>query len=214
MLDAGRSFWDILSRRLGFGYSAYVEESRIPRDRQSRVDFIQAERRQPFRDGEVAAMSSKDSAVTAGDLRGMALFSDLNDDQLKSTSAIARFAEALTGALLLREGDPADSIRVIVKGRVSLTITVPGRKDKTVTTLSRGHLLGWSALIPGSRWVASATALKPCLMVEIPAAKLLDLCERDFELGYRLMKNAMAAVAERLSETRLLVLDMYGESGE
>lgn len=159
-------------------------------------------------------MPSNDSAVTAGDLRRMVLFSGLDDNQLASVSSIARFMGVPAGALLLQEGDPADSVRVIVKGRVSLTINVPGRKDRTVTTLSKGHLLGWSALIPGSLWVASATALKPCLVVELPASKLLDLCERDFELGYHLMKNAMAAVAERLSETRLLVLDMFGETGE
>jgi CRP-like cAMP-binding protein len=159
-------------------------------------------------------MSQNDDVVTAGDLRGMALFADLEDERLESVAAVARFSEATAGALLLGEGEPADTVRVIVKGRVSLTIGLPGRGDVTVTTLSKGHLLGWSALIPGSRWVASAHALKPCLMVEIPAVELLDLCERDFELGYRLMKNALVAVAERLSETRLLVLDMYGAAGE
>ena len=159
-------------------------------------------------------MSKNDNVVTAGDLRGMALFADLDDEGLEAVAAIAAFSEATTGAVLLGEGDPADKVRVIVKGRVSLTISLPGSRDVAVTTLSKGHLLGWSALISGSRWAASAHALKPCLMVEIPAVKLLDLCEKDFELGYRLMKNALVAVAERLSETRLLVLDMYGVGGE
>ena len=157
-------------------------------------------------------MSPSKNKITVDDLRGMALFSDLDEGKLKKISAIARLEEAPAGTLLLREGDPADTVRVLVQGRVSLTITVPGRKEATLATLSRGQLLGWSALIPGSRWAASARALKACTMVAISGADLLNVCKGDFELGYHCMKNAMAAVAERLAETRLLVLDMFGET--
>lgn len=159
-------------------------------------------------------MSPSKNKITVDDLRGMALFSDLDDGKLKKISAIARFEEAPAGTLLLREGDLADTVRVLVRGRVSLTINVPGRRDAILATLSRGQLLGWSALIPGSRWAASARALKACTTVAVPGTDLLSVCKRDSELGYHVMKNAMGAVAERLAETRLLVLDMFGETDE
>ena len=88
---------------------------------------------------------------------------------------------------------------------------VPGRapEKSIVSTISRGELLGWSALLPGRMWQATARTLKPTRLLAIDGTKLRELCDRDHEIGYAVMKHVLTVVGQRLTESRLQLLDMF-----
>jgi len=151
--------------------------------------------------------------MEVGDLEGHPFFAALDAPELVSLAGIGRVEEVAAGDVILREGDDADAFRVLSQGRVSLKIDVPGRDDLVVATISRGKLLGWSSLLPQSRWVATATAVKPTLVLVFPAVALLALCDDEPRLGYRIARQALQTVSHRLHDTRLQMLDMFGGHG-
>jgi CRP/FNR family transcriptional regulator, cyclic AMP receptor protein len=148
--------------------------------------------------------------ATSEDLRGLPLARDLDDAQLAELARVARVEVVGEGTVVLRQGDAASELRVVLSGRVALSLGVAGQGEALVTPLSPGDLMGFSALLPESRWVASARATKPARMLVISRDDLLQLCERDHELGYRVMRNALAAVSQRLHDTRVQLLDIFG----
>lgn len=116
------------------------------------------------------------------------------------------------GALLLREGDPADELFVIRRGAVAVETTVPGRGPVTLETLGPGEVLGWSWLVPPYRSAFGARALERVHVVAVDGACLRGKCERDPALGYDLLKVVATVFVHRLAETRMRLLDLYAKA--
>jgi CRP/FNR family transcriptional regulator, cyclic AMP receptor protein len=117
------------------------------------------------------------------------------------------------GARIMREGDPADAFYVIRDGAVAIETEVPGRGAVVMQTLHDGELLGWSWLVPPYRTAFDARALGTTHAVALDGACLRDKCGADPALGYDLMKLISTVFVERLQDTRLRLLDLYGKVG-
>ena len=121
-----------------------------------------------------------------------------------------RFRE---GELLFRDGDPADRFYVVRHGSVALETFVPTRGPVTIETLEAGEVVGWSWLFPPHRWHFDARALSLVRATGFDGACLRGKCEADPRLGYDLMSRFAQIVIERLQQTRLRLLDVYGYAG-
>lgn len=115
-----------------------------------------------------------------------------------------------TGQYLLREGESADQLFLLRHGRVSLEISAPSG-TLTIQTLNPGDAVGISWLIPPYRWVYDAKALEPVRAISIDATCLRRKCESDHDLGYEMMKRVVPMLINRLQNTRLQMLDVYGK---
>jgi CRP/FNR family transcriptional regulator, cyclic AMP receptor protein len=114
------------------------------------------------------------------------------------------------GAQILREGTPADTFFVIREGAVALETFVPRRGAITIETLHEGELLGWSWLFPPYRVAFDARALVTTHAIAFDGACLRGKCDADPALGYDLLRLFAAVMVDRLQETRLRLLDVYG----
>ena len=65
-----------------------------------------------------------------------------------------------------------------------------------------GDVLGWSWLFPPFYSHFEARALEPTQSIFLYATRLREECERNYELGYELMKRTVAVVIQRLQATR------------
>jgi CRP-like cAMP-binding protein len=115
------------------------------------------------------------------------------------------------GEALLREGGPADEFFVLRRGTVAVETDVPGRGAVTLETLHDGEVLGWSWLLPPFRSAFGARAVTTTRVLAVDAACLRGKCDVDPALGYALLKVLAAVFAERLQDTRLRLLDLYGD---
>lgn len=116
------------------------------------------------------------------------------------------------GKRIMREGQPADSFYVIRHGAVALETVVPQRGPVTVQTLHDGELLGWSWLVPPYRTAFDARSLGTTRAIAFDAACLRGKCDADPALGYDLLKLLASVFVERLQDTRLRLLDLYGSA--
>lgn len=136
-------------------------------------------------------------------------FSGFSKDFLDLVSGCTKNVRFESGQYVLREGDAADAFYLIREGRVSLEITAPGR-TLTFQTLGEGEVVGVSWLVPPYRSDYDARALERTRALSIDAACLRAKCESDHDLGYELMKRFVPLLVQRLQNTRLQILDVYG----
>ncbi len=156
---------------------------------------------------DVTAQGANDHDV-AGLIARLPAFADLADRGRAAVAALARVEQVPAGTTLFRESDPADDLRFLLEGHLTLGIRVGGRGEVIVLSLGPGDIVGWTALLGGA-WTATARAVAPSALLRLPGAGLAALCERDHDLGYALMKRLFAATALRLHDTRLQLLDMF-----
>jgi CRP-like cAMP-binding protein len=140
------------------------------------------------------------------------VFAGLQPAHLALIAGCGRNARLPAGALLVREGDPADRFFLIRDGAVALEVNAPGRVALRIETLQDGDVVGWSWLFPPFCWQLDGRALRPCALVEFDGACLRGKCDADHELGYQLMLRFAGNIVDRLQATRLQLLDVYGDA--
>lgn len=113
------------------------------------------------------------------------------------------------GEYLFREGEDADRLLVLRRGRVALDVNVPGRGEQVVSTVEAGDVVGWSWFVPPYTWFFDARAVTDVSAVSVDASCLRDKCETDPVLGYMLMKRIAQVMYQRLQAARLRMLDLY-----
>jgi CRP/FNR family cyclic AMP-dependent transcriptional regulator len=115
------------------------------------------------------------------------------------------------GDYLMREGESADTFFVLRSGDVALEAFSPQSGPMTIETLHDGDLLGWSWLIPPYRTMFDARSIDQTHTIAFDGACLRGKIETDRALGYDLLRVFTTVVVERLQNTRLRLLDVYGK---
>jgi CRP/FNR family transcriptional regulator, cyclic AMP receptor protein len=137
-------------------------------------------------------------------------FAGLETELGQVVSGCARNLRFDAGKYLFHEGDAANEFYLIRHGAVALEILPPGQSAIIFATEREGDIVGTSWLVPPYRWRFDARAVELTRAIGIDAQCLRDKCEADHHLGYELMKRFLPVIVQRLDETRLQLLDVYG----
>jgi len=141
------------------------------------------------------------------------LLAGLPGDAVARVAGCAQNVAFDPGALLLAEGDPADTLYLVRRGRVAIEVHSPGRGAIVIETVGPGDVVGWSWLVPPYRWHFDARAVDSVGAIAVDGVCLRDKAEADPTLGYALMKRVAAVLLDRLQMTRVRLLDLYGSDG-
>ncbi len=136
-------------------------------------------------------------------LRRYPYFAGVSEESLKAVAMIADEKAVPAGTQLFSEGDPADSMNIVVHGEINVQYVLGNGERRTVDTLVDGDILGWSALVEPYKYTAVGTTSKDAQFVTIRAQKLRDLCDKDPLLGYRLTTQIAKLLAHRLEGARV-----------
>jgi CRP/FNR family cyclic AMP-dependent transcriptional regulator len=139
-------------------------------------------------------------------LRRYSFFALLNDEQLQAIAMIAQDKSYPQGALLVKENTNAVCLALLLEGDVDLIYSGGGEGAITnalVGTIAPGEPYGVSSLIEPYRYTATARATMPVRVIEIDGVALRDLVEKDYKIGYIMMRNVAIAVLERLRYTQM-----------
>ena len=154
-------------------------------------------------------MSERD---IAGLLADSGVFSGLSTEQLGWIAGCGQITPLANGEMLFREGEESNAFYLLRHGTVALELYIPGRGPVIVSTHGAGELVGWSWLFPPYRWHLDARITEAGSAIVFDGACLRGKAESDHDLGYELMKRFAAQMVERLQETRLQILDVYGRA--
>lgn len=137
-------------------------------------------------------------------------FAGLDDDMVSLLVGCATNVHYRTGEYLFHEGEPADRLFVVRRGRVALDVHMPGQTERVVDTVDEGAVVGWSWLVPPYRWFFDARAVQEVSAVAMDASCLRAKCEEDPAVGYALMQRVAGVMYHRLQSARVRLLDLYG----
>jgi CRP-like cAMP-binding protein len=142
-------------------------------------------------------------------IRDIQFLHDFPDDYLRPLASVASVKDYAPGAFVFREGQKNSRLYLMVKGSVSLEFCTPGMGCKRLQTIGQGELLGWSPVLGLSDMTATARVLEPSTLVVLDAKQLVTLCEHNPRFGYEFMRRTALALSQRLSATRLQLLDVF-----
>ena len=127
------------------------------------------------------------------------------------------------------QGDPADSIFYLQKGRAKITVVSTSGKEATIMLLAAGDFVGEEALaaMPGLR-LATATAMTSCTALRISRGEMIHVMHEEHSFSDRFLKfllersmRVQADLVDQLfnsSEKRLarilLLMAEFGKPGE
>jgi CRP/FNR family transcriptional regulator, cyclic AMP receptor protein len=115
--------------------------------------------------------------------------------------ALATRQRVAAGTELFRLGGAADSVFVVERGRILLTLplTVGGcEKDVLIEERSPGQAVGWSALVPPHLFTLNATAPLDSEVLAIPRLALAAFFADDPAVGAVVMRNVAEIMGQRL----------------
>ena len=127
------------------------------------------------------------------------LLKGLEQAEAERVLALGQRMVLTSGAELFHLGDEADSIYLVVRGRLRLTLPMQVRsheEDVFVEERSSGQTVGWSALIPPYRFTLTATAAVETELMALPRAALADYFTAQPETGYAVSMNLSSVIGQ------------------
>jgi CRP/FNR family cyclic AMP-dependent transcriptional regulator len=112
------------------------------------------------------------------------------DDPSNDSADLLRFE---AGKVVFREGDPGDTVYVVLDGKVDLRVN-----GRLVETVDPGGILGEMALIEQAPRVASATTRTKCDLLPISEARFMSMIQETPHFALQIMK-VMASRLRRMN---------------
>jgi CRP-like cAMP-binding protein len=137
-------------------------------------------------------------------LRRTPLFATLDQDAAASLRASMNEIELARGELLFHEGDPGDSLYVVLRGKIKLGRTSGDGRENLVAVLGPGEMFGELSLFdPGPR-SAGATALVDSTLLGLSSDELTPWLAGRPDVARALLR----AIARRLRRTNDSMSDL------
>ncbi len=136
----------------------------------------------------------------------------LSASELRLLAKYSREKSFVTDAMIFAEGEPGDSLYIVVDGAVRISRMVPGMGEECLLILSRGEVFGELALIDDRPRSADARAHGgPCTVFAVSKSLLEEVLSMDpdaavqfLNLLCRLLCRRLRAMNERLVAWRVM----------
>ena len=142
--------------------------------------------------------------TTREELRSLFLFEGLTDDQLDWLAERGDVRTYDTGAVMAREGEPADHFIVLLEGRMRLSRLMGGEDVVVNETDHRGAYGGATrAYVEDSGpYPASITAAAPTRVLRLPASDFADFMRTRFPMAVHLLDGLFVGIRNSEAQVR------------
>ncbi len=156
-------------------------------------------------------MSSSNVGLSLVVLRNVPLFSGLDETELDRLSRVAGRRRAGRGEQVVRAGESADALLVLLTGRAKVTNFDEEGREIILAWLGPGEFFGEMGLIDGSPRSASVVAVENCELLTIGKSEFQRCMQDNFQVALKLMQILVRRLreADRNIES-LALLDVYG----
>jgi CRP-like cAMP-binding protein len=127
------------------------------------------------------------------------LFGDLPPEEVHRLLTVARRRTFGRGEVVFHEGDPADSLHLIAKGRFAARVTTPLGETATLAIRGPGEAFGELALVSDAPRSATVAALEPAETHSVYRREFEQL-RREHPAVNRVLVAVLAAEVRRMDE--------------
>jgi CRP-like cAMP-binding protein len=125
-------------------------------------------------------------------------FADAPPEALAAMSAAGQERHLIRGDVLFNEGDPPDSLYLVIRGRMAIAIANPiDRRESVVALMEPDDLFGEMSMLDNGPRSAMARALEPTTVLAIPFEPILAM----FDQYPKLLWNVTRMLAQRIRVT-------------
>jgi CRP-like cAMP-binding protein len=137
-------------------------------------------------------------AETAGVLAEMPLLEGIEEAELAELAALMRRRDLEPGDVLWREGEEASALHLIVDGRVSVSLRLPGERTVEVFSLGPGEMLGEIPLLDGGLHPTSARVAEHASVLSLSSADFAAVVSRRHPTAFTLKRRIAGIACARL----------------
>jgi len=149
------------------------------------------------------------SVEDAAFFRKIFLFQDLEDRELEQVLSRTSPREFPAGRVIIQEGDPGDSLYIMVSGEVEITkqltlvLDKDTPKERVMIRLKAedGVYFGEMSLLENDPRSATVTALSDCRLLELYQKDFLELVRNDPAMGLKLLLRLAQLLSRHLRKT-------------
>ncbi len=149
--------------------------------------------------------TGKDAAF----FRKIFLFQDLDDREIEEVLDRTSPRHFPAGTEIIREGEPGDSMFIMIDGEVEITkqltlvLDEDTPKERVMIRLKAedGVYFGEMSLLENDSRSATVTALTDCQVLELNQKDFLDLIQHDTAMGVKLMLHLAQLLSRHLRKT-------------
>jgi CRP/FNR family transcriptional regulator len=135
------------------------------------------------------------------------LLASLRKEDRAEVAPLCRLREYDKNDIIFNEGDPADRIHFVVRGRVKI-VKSAGSRDVIIEILGDGEPVGAVAVFERRPFPAGAIALEWSTILSIPEREFFALLERRPEM----VRHLLAGLTMRLITVNKRIADMTGSA--
>jgi CRP/FNR family cyclic AMP-dependent transcriptional regulator len=141
--------------------------------------------------------------------RKLYLFQDLEEVEIHKVLNRTSLREFPAGAVIIKEGEPGDSLFIMQEGEVeitkqlTLTLDEDTPKERVMIRLKaeNGVYFGEMALLENETRSATVTALSDCSVLELHRKDFLRLVEQNPAMGVKLLLRLAQVLSQHLRKT-------------
>lgn len=120
---------------------------------------------------------------------------------LEALAPLASWVAFPLESMMIQEGEPANALFLLTRGRVAL-ISRGATRAEVLETVEAGESLGWSWFVPPHVWQFSARVVEPVEGWRIAGPELRRLSHGDAEISGVLAERLVGVIAGRLQACR------------
>jgi CRP/FNR family transcriptional regulator, cyclic AMP receptor protein len=135
-------------------------------------------------------------------LRASPLFKGFTDTGLQILSAIAVERSYPAGSPLFVDNMVADSLLIVVEGKVRLSAKGPSGEESSLGEVGPGQPLGQVSLVSKGKRMCTATATSNVIALEIRQADFHKLMAQKPQACMKLLMNIVSDFGQRLEDNR------------
>ena len=152
-------------------------------------------------------------------LNNYKIFEDLSDENINLFIDVLKEVKVDKGETFISEGDAGDSVFLLLKGDVEvnqvLTLSVNkgeiDRREKALVKLSSDDYPQFgemSMFNEGDRRTANVKAKSNCTLGKITKENLFSICDKNPDVGYKIMRNLGRIISGNLVKANQNVLKL------
>ena len=148
------------------------------------------------------------------------IFDGLAENEINKFINLMKFKKVKNNEVIIKEGDDGDTIILLLSGGVSITQALTLKNSKTIMdnrekasiridSKKSHHFFGEISLFNEvDKRTATITATTNCEIAILDDDDIVNLCNENHSLGYKIMKNLAEKLASSLERTNNQVLKL------
>ena len=151
------------------------------------------------------------TTVSTTVLRSLPMFATFSPEQMRALAAMVTRRSAPRGSAIMREGDPIDSLYIVISGRLKVMMGEADGKETILSILGKGEFFGDMGVIDDGPRSATVVAIEPCELLAITRQAFRRCLGGNPDLAMAVMRVLVRRLREADRKIGgLAMLDVYG----